>query len=38
MTLTVAMMIMIYKKENGLGFKTAKRRMIIEVQENGNLN
>lgn len=33
MTLIVAMMIMIYKKENDLGFKTAKRRMIIEVQE-----
>jgi hypothetical protein len=33
MTLIVAMMIMIYKKENEIGFKTAKRRMIMEVQE-----
>jgi hypothetical protein len=24
---------MIYKKENEIGFKTAKRRMLIEVQE-----
>jgi hypothetical protein len=32
MTLIVAMMIMIYKKENDIGFKTAKRRMLIEVQ------
>jgi hypothetical protein len=27
------MLIMIYKKENEIGFKTAKRRMLIEVQE-----
>jgi hypothetical protein len=33
MTLTVAMMIMIYKKENDIGFKTAKRRMLIEIEE-----
>jgi len=33
MTLIAAMLIMIYKKENGLGFKTAKRRMGIELQE-----
>jgi hypothetical protein len=33
MTLIVAMMIMIYKKENDIGFKTAKRRMLMEVQE-----
>jgi transposase len=33
MTLMVAMLIMIYKKENNLGFKTAKRRMEIELQE-----
>jgi hypothetical protein len=36
MTLTVAMMIMIYKKENGLGFKTAKRRMIIPKLETNS--
>jgi len=33
MTLIVAMLIMVYKKENELGFKTAKRRMEIELQE-----
>ena len=33
MTLIAAMLIMIYKKENELGFKTAKRRMEIELQE-----
>jgi IS4 transposase len=33
MTLIVAMMIMVYKKENEPGFKTAKRRMEIELQE-----
>jgi IS4 transposase len=33
MILTVAMMIMIYKKENSIGFKTAKRRMMTEMQE-----
>jgi hypothetical protein len=27
------MLIMIYKKENETGFKTAKRRMKIELQE-----
>jgi IS4 transposase len=32
MTLIAAMMIMIYKKENEIGFKTAKRRMIIELE------
>ena len=32
MTLIVAMMIMIYKTENGIGFKTAKRRIEIELQ------
>ena len=33
MTLIVAMLIMIYKKENEIGFKTAKRRIKIELQE-----
>jgi hypothetical protein len=33
MTLIAAMMIVIYRKENEIGFKTAKRRMIIELQE-----
>jgi hypothetical protein len=33
MTLIAAMPIIIYKKENGTGFKTAKRRMPIEVRE-----
>ena len=33
MTLIAAMLIMIYKKENDVGFKTAKRRMMIEMQE-----
>jgi hypothetical protein len=32
MTLIAAMMIMIYKKENAVGFKTAKRRMLIEME------
>jgi fumarate reductase subunit C len=33
MTLIVAMLIMIYKQANQTGYKTAKRRMEIEVQE-----
>jgi transposase len=33
MTLIAAMLIMIYKKENEIGFKTAKRRIEIELQE-----
>lgn len=33
MTLIVAMLIRIYKQENQLGYKTAKRRMEIELQE-----
>ncbi|GHV35676.1 hypothetical protein FACS1894178_5770 [Bacteroidia bacterium] len=33
MTLIVAMLLMIYKQVNGTGFKTAKRRMEIELQE-----
>jgi hypothetical protein len=32
-TLITAMLIMIYRKENGIGFKTAKRRMLIELQD-----
>ena len=32
MTMIAAMPIMIYKKENGTGFKTAKRRIKIELQ------
>jgi hypothetical protein len=32
-TLIAAILIIIYKKENGTGFKTAKRRMPIEVRE-----
>jgi hypothetical protein len=27
------MMIMTYRKENSIGFKTAKRRMLIEIQD-----
>jgi transposase len=33
MTLITAMLIMIYRKENGIGFRTAKRRILIELQE-----
>lgn len=33
MTLIAAMFLMIYKKENNLGFKTAKRRFTIEVED-----
>ncbi|MDR2681225.1 MAG: IS4 family transposase [Tannerella sp.] len=33
MTLIVAMLIRIYKKENDIGYKTAKRRMEMELQE-----
>lgn len=33
MTLIVAILIRIYKQENQLGYKTAKRRMEIELQE-----
>lgn len=31
MTLILAMLILIYKKANGLGYKTAKRRFMIEM-------
>lgn len=33
MTLIVAMLLMIYRQANGTGFRTAKRRMKIELQE-----
>ncbi|WP_370901610.1 IS4 family transposase [Chryseobacterium gossypii] len=33
MTLIVAMLILIYKKANNLGYKTAKRRLTIEIRE-----
>jgi len=32
MTLITAMLVMIYKKENDLGYKTAVRRMMIELE------
>ena len=33
MTLITAMLLMIYKKENGIGFNTAKRRFTIEIED-----
>jgi hypothetical protein len=33
MTLITAMLIMIYKKENEIGYKTAVRRICIEMEE-----
>jgi hypothetical protein len=33
MTLTVAMMVLIYKKANNVGYKTAKRRFAMEVRD-----
>jgi hypothetical protein len=33
MTLIVAMLLTIYKQANHTGYKTAKRRMKIEIQE-----
>jgi transposase len=33
MTLIVAMLILIYKKGNNLGYKTAKRRFVLELRE-----
>lgn len=33
MTLIVAMLILIYKKANTIGYKTAKRRFIMEIRE-----
>jgi len=32
MTLIVAMLVLIYKKPNGIGYKTAKRRLFMEVR------
>jgi hypothetical protein len=32
MTLITAMLVLIYKKENGIGYKTAKRRFFMEVR------
>jgi len=32
MTLIVAMLVLIYKKLNGIGYKTAKRRFLMEVR------
>jgi len=33
MTLIVAMLVLIYKKANSLGYKTAKRRFVLELRE-----
>jgi len=33
MTLIAAMMILIYKHVNGLGYKTAKRRFKMEIRD-----
>lgn len=33
MTLIVAMLVLIYKKANNLGYKTAKRRFVLEIRE-----
>jgi IS4 transposase len=33
MTLIVAMLVLIYKKVNNLGYKTAKRRFVLELRE-----
>jgi len=33
MTLIVAMMVLIYKKANKLGYKTAKRRLKMELRD-----
>jgi transposase len=33
MTLIVAMLVLIYKKANNLGYKTAKRRFVLELRE-----
>jgi IS4 transposase len=32
MTLIVAMLVLIYKKANNLGYKTAKRRIVMELR------
>ena len=33
MTLIVSMLILIYKKANNLGYKTVKRRFVMELRE-----
>lgn len=33
MTLIVAMLVLVYKKENNIGYKTAKRRFVMELRE-----
>lgn len=33
MTLIVAMLVLLYKKANNIGFKTAKRRMTMEIRD-----
>ena len=33
MTLIVAMLVLIYKKANKIGYKTAKRRFAMEVRD-----
>lgn len=33
MTLIVAMLVLVYKKANNLGYKTAKRRVVMELRE-----
>lgn len=33
MTLIVAMLVLVYKKANNLGYKTAKRRFVMELRE-----
>jgi transposase len=33
MTLIVAMLVLIYKKANNIGYKTAKRRFVLELRE-----
>ncbi len=32
MTLITAMLVLIYKKENNIGYKTAKRRFFMELR------
>lgn len=34
MTLIVAMLVIIYKKANNLGYKTAKRRFVLELRDH----
>jgi hypothetical protein len=32
MTMIAAMLVLIYKKENKIGYKTAKRRLCMEIR------